>query len=158
MSERIQKPSFPAPVRLIVIVLSLLLLTLPQQTGLAQSTYGSVVGTLTDANNAVVPDARVRLTEIQTNISRETRTRDDGTYEFVNLTQGRYRVEAEKTGFAKFTTKDFELAARQTVRIDGQLAASGVAVEVQVFDAAPLINTENPTIVGSKTNRELQQL
>ncbi len=61
-------------------------------------------------------------------------------------------------GFAKFTTRDFELAARQTVRIDGQLSASGVTVEVQVIDAAPLINTENPTIVGTKSNRELQQL
>ncbi|HKQ72458.1 MAG TPA: TonB-dependent receptor [Blastocatellia bacterium] len=158
MAGRIQKPFFAAPTSLIVIALCLSLAPFTRQTGLAQSTYGSVVGALTDANSAVVPGAQVKLTEIQTNISRETRTRDDGSYEFVNLTQGRYRIEAEKTGFAKFTTRDFELAARQTVRIDGQLSASSVTAEVQVFDAAPLINTENPTIVGAKSNRELQQL
>jgi hypothetical protein len=33
-----------------------------------------------------------------------------------------------------------------------------VTAEVQIADVAPLINTENPTIVGSKTNREIQQL
>jgi hypothetical protein len=142
--------------RIALAVLSFALVSI--QTTHAQSTYGSVVGTITDANNAVIPGAEIKLTEIQTNITRVTRTRDDGTYEFVNLTLGRYRIDVEKTGFAKFTTRDFELAARQTLRIDGQLSTSGVSVEVQVIDAAPLINTENPTIVGTKSNRELQQL
>jgi hypothetical protein len=141
----------------IALLLSLLAPFLAQ-TVFAQSTYGSVVGTITDANGAVVPGAQVRLTEVQTNVTRTGTTRDDGTYDFLNLTQGLYRVEAEKTGFRKFATKDFEVAARQTVRIDAELNAAGVTAEVQIADVAPLINTENPNIVGSKTNRELQQL
>jgi Carboxypeptidase regulatory-like domain/TonB dependent receptor-like, beta-barrel len=124
----------------------------------AQSTYGSVVGIVTDANDATVAGAKVTLIEVQTNITRTTTTKDDGTYDFVNLNQGRYRVETEKTGFRKFATKEFELAARQTVRIDAALELAGVTAEVQIADVAPLINTENPTIVGTKTNRELQQL
>src|SRR5262245_63540317 len=115
MRVRIQKSFSAAPISLIVIALSLSLATFTRQTGIAQSTYGSVVGALTDANNAVVPGAQVKLTEIQTNISRETRTRGDGGYEFVNLTQGRYSIEVEKNGFANLTTRDFELAERQTV-------------------------------------------
>lgn len=124
----------------------------------AQSTYGSVVGVVEDANRAAVAGARVTLVEVQTNVTRTATTGSDGSYEFVNLTQGRYRVEVENRGFNKFTTRDFELAARQTVRIDAALAPAGVTAEVQIADVAPLINTENPTIVGSKTNREIQQL
>jgi carboxypeptidase family protein/TonB-dependent receptor-like protein len=124
----------------------------------AQSTYGSVVGVVEDANRAAVAGARVTLVEVQTNVTRATTTGSDGSYEFVNLTQGLYRIEVENRGFNKFTTRDFELAARQTVRIDAALAPAGVTAEVQIADVAPLINTENPTIVGSKTNREIQQL
>jgi len=141
-----------------IFVLLAVLATLPGSMAHAQSTYGSVVGTLTDANKAVVPDARVTLVEVQTNVTRTATSKEDGTYEFVNLTQGRYRVEAEKGGFQKLTTRDFDLAARQTVRIDGELLAGGVSEQVQVADVAPLVNTETPTIVGSKSNRELQQL
>lgn len=124
----------------------------------AQSTYGSVVGALTDANKAFVAGAKVTLIEVQTNVTRAMAAKEDGTYEFVNLTQGKYRIEVEKAGFQKLTTREFELTARQTVRIDAELAPAGVTAEVQIADVAPLINTENPTIVGSKTNRELQQL
>ncbi|MGH9940171.1 MAG: carboxypeptidase-like regulatory domain-containing protein, partial [Blastocatellia bacterium] len=124
----------------------------------AQSTYGAVVGVITDANGAAVAGAKVTLVEVQTNVTRTTTSDSDGSYEFVNLTQGRYRVEVENGGFRKFTTKDFDLAARQTVRIEASLATAGVTAEVQIADVAPLVNTENPTIVGSKTNREIQQL
>jgi hypothetical protein len=124
----------------------------------AQSTYATVVGTVSDTTNAVVPEAKITLIEVQTNITRATLTKSDGTYEFANLTQGRYRVEIEKAGFRKFTTKDFEVAARQTVRIDAGLTLGGLTETVMISDVAPLINTENPTITGTKSNRELQQL
>ena len=44
------------------------------------------------------------------------------------------------------------------MRIDAELVTGGVATEVQVVDAAPLINTENPTIAAATSNRQLQQL
>jgi hypothetical protein len=84
----------------LMIVCTLALLIQPMR---AQSTYASVVGVVNDGKNAVIPDARVKLVEVQTNITRTVDTKGDGAYEFVNLTQGRYRVEVEKTGFQKYT-------------------------------------------------------
>jgi hypothetical protein len=124
----------------------------------AQSTYGAVVGVLTDSTKAVVPGAPVTLKEVQTNVTRTTTTAPDGSYEFLNLTQGRYQVQVEATGFNKRATEPFPVAARQTVRLDIELQTAGRSEEVTVSGAAPLINTENPTISGSKTNRELQEL
>jgi hypothetical protein len=124
----------------------------------AQSTYGAVVGVLTDSTKAVVPGAPVTLTEVQTNVKRSTTSSQDGHFEFLNLTQGRYQVEVEASGFNKRASEPFPVAARQTVRIDIELQTAGRTEEVTVSGAAPLINTENPTISGSKTNRELQQL
>jgi hypothetical protein len=124
----------------------------------AQSTYGAVVGVLTDSTKAVVPGAPVTLKEVQTNVTRTTSSAPDGSYEFLNLTQGRYQVLVEASGFNKRATEPFPVSARQTVRIDIELQTAGRSEEVTVSGAAPLINTENPTISGSKTNRELQQL
>ncbi|PYQ07451.1 MAG: hypothetical protein DMF82_03790 [Acidobacteria bacterium] len=124
----------------------------------AQSTYGAVVGVLTDSTKAVVPGALVTLKEVQTNVTRTTTSAPNGGYEFLNLTQGRYQVSVEMSGFSKRATQPFPVTARQTVRIDIELQTAGRSEEVTVSGGAPLINTENPTIAGSKTNRELQQL
>src|SRR5437870_1188243 len=135
-----------------------LALTVGAPAARAQSTYGAVVGVLTDSTKAVVPGAPVTLTEVQTNVKRTTASGPDGHFEFLNLTQGRYQVAVEASGFNKRASEPFPVAARQTVRIDMELQTAGRSEEVTVSGAAPLINTENPTISGSKTNRELQQL
>jgi len=127
-------------------------------TVLAQSTYGAVVGVLTDPSKAIVPGATITLKEVQTNVLRTTTSGSDGNYEFLNLTQGRYQVSVEMSGFGKRSTQAFPVAARQTVRIDVELQAAGLSEEVTVSGGAPLINTENPTVSDSKTNREIQQL
>jgi hypothetical protein len=124
----------------------------------SQSTFGGVVGAVTDSQSAVITSAAVKLTEVQTNVSRNTQTNALGTYEFVNINQGVYVVEIQKEGFGVYKTQPFEVAARQTVRIDAELRPAGVQQAVQIIDSAPLVNTENPTIASSKTNRELQQL
>src|SRR5689334_9926843 len=92
----------------------------------AQSTYGSVVGNVVDPQKGVVIGAEVRLTETQTNVARATKTTEFGTYEFVNLNQGTYAVEVNAPGFAVFKTQPFELAARQTIRIDAELRPASV--------------------------------
>jgi hypothetical protein len=124
----------------------------------SQSTFGSVVGAVSDAQSAMIPAAEVKLTETRTNVSRSTQTDTQGTYEFVNLTAGTYVVEVSREGFGAFKTQEFEVAARQTVRIDAQLQPATVQQAVLVRDFAPLVNTENPTIASAKSNRELQQL
>lgn len=125
----------------------------------AQSTYGALVGVLTDASKAVLPGATVTLTEVQTNFARTTTSGPRGTYEFLNLTQGRYQVVVELAGFKRQATDTFPVGARQTVRIDAELQASAQSEEITVVSgAAPLINTESPTVAASNTGREILEL
>ena len=116
---------------------------------MGQSTFGAVVGGVTDSQNAVITSAAIKLTEVQTNVVRSAQTTAFGTYEFVNINQGQYVVEVEKEGFAGYKTQPFEVAARQTVRIDAELRPAGVQQAVQIMDSAPLVNTENPTIASA---------
>ena len=68
---------------------------------------------------------------------RTTQTTALGTYEFVNINQGLYVVEIDKEGFGGYKTQPFEVAARQTVRIDAELRPAGVQQAVQIIDSAP---------------------
>jgi Carboxypeptidase regulatory-like domain/TonB dependent receptor len=141
----------------LVLAASAALVTLPG-TAVAQSTYGGVVGVLTDATKAVVPGVTVVLTEVQTKVARTTTTGGRGSYEFLNLVPGRYTVEAQIAGFQKATVAPFPVGARETVRIDVELAAAQASEEVTVKGGAPLINTENPTVAEGVDNRHLQEL
>ncbi len=86
--------------------LPLLLLGLLLMTGLAhethaQAVYGSVSGTVTDAQGAVVPDANVTITSIDRNTSDTVQTNDSGLYVKDRLLPGTYKVTIEKTGYKK---------------------------------------------------------
>src|SRR6185436_365543 len=144
--------------RAVIACLSLLATLVVPERVLAQSTYGGVVGVVADGTAAVLPGAAVTLAEVETNLVRTTTADGRGSYEFLNLTPGRYRVSVELAGFHKQTTEPFSLTARQTLRIDATLQASAGGEEITVEGAAPLINTETPTVSDSNTNRELLEL
>jgi hypothetical protein len=124
----------------------------------AQSTYGAVVGAVADNTGAVVPGANVTLTEVQTAVVRSTVSKENGVYEFLNLTQGLYRVEVELSGFRKFASESFRVEARESKRINAMLSVGGVTEAVIVQSVAPIINTETPTVSSATSNRELQEL
>lgn len=124
----------------------------------AQSTYGAVVGVVTDESDAVLPGVAVTLTEVQTNLARTAVSKETGAYEFQNLTQGLYRVDFELQGFRKFSSESFRVEARSTMRINARLTVGGLTEAVLVESVAPLINTETPTVSSATSNRELQEL
>src|SRR5579883_1936275 len=64
----------------------------------AQSTFGTILGTVTDRTGAVVPGARIVITNQGENIPRKTVTDAQGNYEALNLKAGRYSVAAEAAG------------------------------------------------------------
>src|ERR1017187_4833374 len=66
----------------------------------SQSTFGSIVGTVLDASGAVIPGARIRLTNVEQNTSRTVESEASGLFEFLNLLPGRYTILAPKPGFA----------------------------------------------------------
>src|SRR5215472_9639514 len=98
----------------------------------AQSTYGSIAGALTDTSGAAIADAQVTLTNLGTAEKREQSTSADGLYSFVNLFPGRYKLEAEKTGFKHFTRPEVVVEVNQSVRIDVTLQVGDVPQTVEV--------------------------
>src|SRR5579864_3361852 len=71
----------------------------------AQETTGRIVGVVTDPSGSVIPNAKVTVTNVATNISSETVTAQDGSYQVLSLQIGSYKVSVEATGFRKTVTE-----------------------------------------------------
>src|SRR5579863_5470809 len=119
--------------------------TLAAGSSYAQSATSKLVGLVTDVSGAVVPDAKVTVTNTDTRISRTTLTNSNGEYTVPFLDVGQYQVTVEKSGFENFTLQHISLAYEQTVREDISLHVGAAAQEVTVTASASVLNTENAT-------------
>jgi hypothetical protein len=124
----------------------------------AQTFYGSIVGTVTDASGASVPSAAVALTSLGTAERRTAQSNADGNYEFVNLVPGRYRVDVEKTGFKHLTRDDIEVQVQATVRVDAGMQVGDVGQTVEVSAQAPLLQTETSSLGTVVEQRKVQEM
>jgi hypothetical protein len=123
----------------------------------AQGTTGQLSGVVTDPNGAVVQGANVSITNVETNLSRQTTTGDDGIYSFQLLPPGRYRVEIGSNGFQNFIAEAV-VNITQTTSLDAQLGVSGGDVNVTVEAEAPVLQTEtsqNGRVIEGATLRQL---
>jgi hypothetical protein len=125
---------------------------------LAQSTFSTLVGTVTDPNNAVVAGATVTVTNKGTTATRTVTTDSAGNYIVANLDFGDYQVTIEAKGFRKVLFQSVALRARETVRLDADLALAATTAETVTISASTGIVTEVPTIASTKSNRELLEL
>ena len=125
---------------------------------LAQTIFGTILGTVTDPSGAVVPNLIVTVTNQGENTSREVRTDAQGNYQAENLKEGLYSVAVQAPGFRQVTLQDVRLTARQIVRADLKLQVVGQEEAVTVEARAELINTESQTISSSFTSAEVLSL
>ncbi len=129
-----------------------LLLTLAFTGQAWAQTQGSILGTVKDANGAVVPDAQVTLTNNSAGVVRTTKSGSRGDYQFSDVPAARYDLAIEATGFQKWSTKSVALSVRQQLRLDATLSVGAVQQEVTVNgESASAIETDSPTISGTFT-------
>lgn len=111
----------------------------------AQTSYGSVVGTVTDASASSIPGAGVTLTNLGTTERRTAETDVSGNYQFVNLVPGNYKLEVEKAGFKHLTRDSVLVQTQNIVRIDAIMELGNVDQQVEVTAQTPLLQTESAT-------------
>jgi Carboxypeptidase regulatory-like domain len=125
----------------------------------AQSTFGTVIGTVKDQSGAVVPNANVKLTNTDENTTRAAVTGSDGAYEFLNLAPAHYRVTVTAVGFQVFTATDLLLVARQTLRVDAPLQVGQASETVSVNASGEgVIATDTQVIQATFEPQELLNL
>ena len=107
---------------------------------------GTITGTLTDQQNAVVPDAAVTVHNSDTGIDRATTTNGAGLYVAPFLPPGHYDVTAAKAGFATLVRKDLTLDVGQILTIDFHMPVRTTAETITVTADAPILDTEKTEV------------
>jgi hypothetical protein len=124
----------------------------------AQSTFGSIVGTVKDQSGSVVPGATVTLVNTGSSATHTTTSGASGNYEFLNLDAGIYQVTVAASGFKDAVFDHLVLQARDTQRIDASLAVGSAAQTVEVQAAGDVITTDTSSLATTKTTHELVDL
>jgi outer membrane receptor protein involved in Fe transport len=124
-----------------------------------QSNRGTITGTVTDPNGAVVTGAKVTATNTATGQAREATTGDDGTYTIPALEPGDYRVVVNAQGFAESAVEQVKLETGARQAVDVTLALAGVGGDtVTVTAEAPLTETESSVRGELITGRQVTEL
>ena len=108
-----------------------LMLVMPVVSARAQTTTGSVTGSVGDASGRAIPGATVRVVNEATHASAEAVTNEQGTYRFDALAPGQYRLDATLEGFDP-TARRLQVDAGQTTAIDVTLTPARFAQSVVV--------------------------
>ncbi len=124
----------------------------------AQGTsLGTIRGTVTDSSGAVVPGAKVQLTDLTTDLKREAVSDQSGTYEIAALNSGAYKVTVSSQGFKTATLNQVILRGGDTARADVEMQIGATSETVEIT-AATFINQETPTVSTQITSREILEL
>jgi hypothetical protein len=123
-----------------------------------QTTFGSIVGTVTDVSNAIIPQVKVTLTNLDTSEQRSTVTAADGLYEFVSLLPGRYRLDAEKSNFKHTTRELVTVQVENRVKIDLTLEVGATTQSIEVTEETPLLQPETSSLGQVITEKEANTL
>jgi hypothetical protein len=107
---------------------------------------GTIRGTVKDASGAVIANAKVTITDLDTNTSRQTNANGAGDFEVFGLNSGRYKVSVSATGMNTQEINEVVVNGSATVGVNVTLRVSGVEEKMEVSAEAVTINTENPTI------------
>ncbi|HRJ89995.1 MAG TPA: MG2 domain-containing protein [Pyrinomonadaceae bacterium] len=117
---------------------------------------GSISGTVTDDNGAVIAGATVTATNSTTGFSRSATTNDNGSFLITNLEAGTYTVIAEAPAFKRSIISNVPVKAGSVANVDIALNGGGVSETVSVTAEAATLNSTDASV--SVTSRQLQSL
>ena len=124
----------------------------------AQTSFGSILGMVTDPSGGIIAGATVTLTNIGTSERRTAATDATGGYRFVSLIPGQYRVEIEMSGFKRLTREPIAVEVQSAVRVDAVMQIGSINEVVEVTAQTPLLQTENTSLSQIIEGRTIQEM
>ena len=123
----------------------------------AQDT-ANIVGTVTDTSGAIIPNAKVVVSNPERGFTRDLASNSAGEFTVASVPIGDYVVSAEAKGFQKLVRSGITLAVGQTLRVDLQLPIGLVTQEVAVSGNIAKVETENATVSDVVTSKQIENL
>jgi len=128
------------------------------QPALAQFDTATVVGTVKDNTGGIVPGATVTLTNLDTGVAIVRVTDENGSFEFITVRIGRYKVAAELQGFSTAVADNVQVNVGARQRVDLQLSPGQLTETVEVVGASTLLETDSSQRAQLITGKQAVEL
>jgi carboxypeptidase family protein len=142
--------------KLIVIILCLLVAPLGSS---AQSTSGSISGTVLDKDGAAITNAKVVVKDQSKQVNFTAVSDKEGRFTFTQMQPGRYNLTVESPNFRKFELKDVVLNANDKLSVgDVRLEVGAVEQIIEVVSEGQLLKTESGERSDALVGEQLQNV
>lgn len=136
----------------------LLLLALGAGNLFSQSSTGSISGVIVDERGAIIPGARVTVTNIGTGFLRSAVANSGGRYRLASLLTGTYELTVEAPNFSKYIQKGITVDVNQDAVVNAALQVGTIDAEVTVTKNASLLDTSTAEVSTRFDERRLSDL
>lgn len=140
--------------KLLMLLLAMLALVASPRLLRAQATTAELAGAVQDASGAAIPQAVITAVNVDTNVSRTTRSEGNGEYVLTQLPPGVYNVTVEAPGFSKLVQNGIELRLNQQSRLPFKMAVGQATETVEVNARPPILESESSSI-GTVVDQKL---
>ena len=120
--------------------------------------FGTIVGTVSDPSGAVIPGAKVTITNEATSTARDTKTNGQGYYVVPSLRPATYTLSVDAQGFAAATRKGIQLQADESATINVVVSVQQSTQAVEINAQAATVNTTTSTVSDVVDQRRVVDL
>src|ERR1051326_824778 len=124
----------------------------------AQAITGRLLGTVLDTSHAVIPNARITITNRNTGIAIAVTSDSHGNYIAPSLTSGTYTIEVEASGFRKEISAHNVVSVAQETRVDFTMQVGSVNDSIEVTATAPMVRSTTSELGETIDHEQIQKL
>lgn len=144
---------------LVLVLFAVVLALTVTAPAFAQSTYTSqLTGVVSDPSGAVIPGAKVELTDEATGVALNFTTDSRGIYVFTGVRPATYSIRVQASGLATQERKGLVLAVNQQATLDFTLSPGTISESITVTEQAPLLDTGNASLGTDVTNEYVRDI
>jgi hypothetical protein len=119
---------------------------------------GAIAGTVMDSTHAVVPNAKVTITDLGTNVARQINTDNAGLYSVPSLPPGNYKVAVQAPGLQTVSANNLVVTVGSTTTQNFTLNVASSSQTVEIQATTPLVDTSSVTVGGVVNQRTVQEI
>src|SRR5262245_60985965 len=124
----------------------------------AAQQQASILGSVVDESKAVVPGVSITATEISSGRQYVAVSDQHGEYRLLNLDPGRYKLQAEISGFASVVVPQLELLVGQNATLPFVLKVATLEESLTVTGESLLVDTTSSQVAGNIDRRQMEEL
>lgn len=124
----------------------------------AQQGEGAIQGTIQDMTGALIPNAKITLTNIDTSVQTVRTTNKAGDFNFTPVQPGHYYVEVEAKGFKKLVQDQVTVDALQNLGLNLKMTIGSDDETITITDAPPILDTQDASMGGTIENELYTEL